>query len=124
MKRLSLYICLLASLCLLMAGCKKEDDKPKFSSVDLIGKWRSGTEYWRYDKGGTGKTWDEADDVYEDDETTMRFSWVLDGDQLQHTFSGDEVHQAVIQDYTILELTSTKLRWDNGLKTVTFTKVQ
>ncbi|MBR1793296.1 MAG: hypothetical protein IJ764_06640 [Bacteroidales bacterium] len=96
-----------------------------FNSSDLIGKWKENgsSTYWRYDSGGSGLTWDESEDVSEDDETTMRFSWSLSEDVLQHVFSGDEIHQAVVQDYTILELSNTSLRWNTGLKTVTLSKV-
>ncbi|MBQ0015920.1 MAG: hypothetical protein KBT04_02925 [Bacteroidales bacterium] len=119
-----LVLCAIAAV-LLWAGCSKDKDKsPKFSESNLIGKWSSGTEFWRYDADHSGRTWDTADDVNEDDETTMRFAWSLDGDQLKHVFSGDEVHQAVAQYYTVKVLNATTLQWDDGLEVVTFTKVK
>ena len=110
---------------LLFTSCNPFEENESFSSSDLVGKWRvtSKQEYWRYDSNGSGRTWDEADDVHEYDETTMRFTWSISGDQLRHTFSGDEVHQAVVQDYTIKELTSSTLRWNDGLHDVTLERV-
>ena len=37
---------------------------------DLVGKWHATdktTEFWRFKSDGSGLTWDEADDVHEDD---------------------------------------------------------
>ena len=112
---------------LLLCSCteKIKKEQESFSSVDLIGKWcvDNSQEYWRYDSDGTGLTWDESQDVHEDDETTGKFKWILDGDMLQHIFTGDEVNQAVVQDYTLISLNSSVLRWNDGLKNVTLHKV-
>lgn len=126
MKHCFAKILLLAAVSAIMVACSsKEDDAPSFSSSDLIGTWvvNDTTVFWRYDSGGSGQTWDTSEDVQEGDETTMRFTWSLSGDQLSHVFSGDEVHQTVAQDYTILELSGNKMRWNDGLKSESLTRV-
>ncbi|MBQ7280197.1 MAG: lipocalin family protein [Bacteroidales bacterium] len=101
------------------------ENEESYNSSDLVGKWRvvSSQEYWRYDSGGNGRTWDESQDVHENDETTTRFTWSISGDQLRHVFSGDDVNQAVVQDYTIKSLTSNTLRWNDGLSDITLERV-
>ena len=125
MKNKSVLFLFLCVLSVLMIGCGEKDVEPSFNSADLVGKWQvsNSQEFWRYNSDGSGLTWDEAQDVHEDDETTMRFSWSLSDDRLSHVFSGDEVHQAVVQDYTVKELTSSKLVWNDGLQDVKLVKV-
>ena len=63
MKKLFVFIVIL-SVSLVFHSCEKEKS---FNESFLIGKWRSGTEYYKYLSDLTGATWDEADDVHEDE---------------------------------------------------------
>lgn len=125
------FFCFFAAVmasALLLSGCSKdnEDDAISFNQNDLVGKWKvSNTQvFWQYGADGTGVTWDESQDVSEGDETTMRFTWTLTGDRLSHVFGGDEVHQAVVQDYTVKELSASRLVWNDGLEDLTLVKVE
>ena len=126
------FFCFLAAVmaasALLLSGCSrdKEEDAISFNQNDLVGKWKvSNTQvFWQYGADGTGVTWDESQDISEGDETTMRFTWTLTGDRLSHVFGGDEVHQAVVQDYTVKELSASRLVWNDGLEDLTLVKVE
>jgi len=51
--------------------------------IDLIlGKWKSGTVYYRFDEEGLGATWDVADDVKE--EEASLFKWEVDHSRFVH----------------------------------------
>ncbi|MBQ9547376.1 MAG: hypothetical protein IJU90_08845 [Bacteroidales bacterium] len=119
------FATIVAALFLFTSCAKEKEEEISFNQNDLVGKWLvSNTQlYWKYEADGTGVTWDESQDVGEGDETTMRFTWTLTRDRLSHVFSGDEVHQAVVQDYTVKELSSSRLVWNDGLEDVTLTKV-
>lgn len=91
----------------------------------IIGKWRSGTEYWRYDTDGYGATWDTADDVTE--EEAQRFRWELSfsNSTLTHIhiieITGSE---SVPKVYTLTTLTETTLAYEDDFgKSYSFTKV-
>ena len=62
-------------------------DKEHFDISLLAGKWVAGQEFWRYDANGTGATWDEADDVHEDE--AQPFTWEFDDE----TNSLTHIHQ-------------------------------
>lgn len=81
----------------------------EYSDSDVMGKWvKSGTqEYWRYDSGHYGETWDEGEDVHEGEGT--KFSWSLEGDDLEILLTG-EMGQVVPYDYEIVALTGESMR--------------
>lgn len=99
---------------LLMAGllfsCKKDFDEQL-----MIGKWREGTEYYRYDTGHTGATWDTADDISEDEATTL--TWEINGERLMH-YHRFSVGEAIVpKSYTLTKLTSSELQYHDGAGT-------
>lgn len=119
MKRTARLFLASLSLCLLMASCK--DEPANFDENLLIGRWVEGTEYYRYDNGHTGATWDTGEDVSEDE--ALPFTWSLSGERLihYHTMEGGQV---VPQTYTLTELSSGALTYhDNVGKEHRFTKV-
>lgn len=59
--------------CLVVNSCGKEET---FDGSLIVGKWVSGTEYYRYDVDSTGVTWDTSDDVYESE--GQPFTWSFD----------------------------------------------
>jgi len=93
----------------------------EFENALLLGKWQSGTLFYKYHADGTGATWDTADDV--DESEAQEFEWTLVKSDLTHLhiMTGET---PVPKFYTVLELTSTTLRYkDDYGKSFTFTKV-
>ena len=101
-------------------SCKHD---PSFDMSLIIGKWVSGTEYWRYDNDSTGVTWDEGDDVHEDE--AQPFTWSFDDE----TNTLTHVHQmemggVVPKSYTMTQLDDTKLEYrDRFGQTYSFERV-
>lgn len=110
------------ALCML-SGCYPEIMAPDFSIDDIYGKWRSGTEYYVYEYGGTGYTWDESDDVYEDE--AQRFTWEVDENEMIHIHKTEMGFDDPMY-YIITELTASTLKYYdayNRFDTYSFTKV-
>lgn len=61
-----------------MVSCKKKEEHKKTYYELVVGRWRThdGGHYEVYYAGGTGKMWDPADDVQEDEADT--FDWSID----------------------------------------------
>jgi len=95
-----------------------------FDETLLIGKWSSGTEFFRYDTGGSGVTWNTAEDLTEAD--GQAFDWVLDQSELTHLHQMEVGTGVITKIYTITKLTSTVLEYkdDTSGDVYSFTKVQ
>lgn len=117
---------IVAFAALVFSGCSPEDPTV-FDANLLLGKWKSGTEYYRYDTGGAGVTWDTADDVSEAE--AQPFTWTLVKSDLTHihlTEMGWDGTKAVgiTKVYTVQSLTATQLVYTNEFGTrYTYTKV-
>ncbi len=110
--------CMLFSL--FFFSCEKLEEK-SFDESLLIGKWVSGTLYYKYESDGTGGTWDTADDVRE--EEAQDFTWTLEKSELTHIHIM-EIGGNVPKVYTVKELTADKLRYvDDFGKEFSFSKV-
>jgi hypothetical protein len=98
-----------------------EPIEESFDESLLVGKWQSGTLYYKYLAGGTGSTWDTADDVSEAE--AQAFSWTLVKSELTHIHVL-EIGGSVPKVYTVTELTSSSLKYEDdfGVK-FSFTKV-
>ena len=96
------------------------DNKNTFDENMLYGKWRSGTEYYRYDHGYRGVTWDESDDFYEDE--AQIFEWSLNGDELTHIHIMEIGGGRIPRVYTVTELSSTTLKYYGYNKNYVFRK--
>lgn len=98
-------------------------DKEHFDISLLAGKWVAGQEFWRYDANGTGATWDEADDVHEDE--AQPFTWEFDDETNRLT----HIHQmemggVVPKSYTLKALNDNTLSYtDRFDSTYTFKRV-
>ena len=79
MKRVILGALACLSLSVLLTCCKED---PVFDENLLLGRWDEGTEYYRYDEGHTGATWNPGEDVEE--EEALPFTWSLSEDRLIH----------------------------------------
>ena len=96
---------------LTFVSCK---DDVVFDGDLLIGKWVSGTEYYRYDADGSGGTWDIGDDVQESE--AQPFTWSFD----QSTSKLTLIHQmemggVVPKSYTVTALDDSLLRYKDHL---------
>ena len=110
MKKLKLVI-LFFGVFLLMTSCKKENPVTIDASL-LPGKWlHEGTEeYWRYYANGNGVTWDESEDISEE-ESNLTFQWTLSGDVLTHVFTGSSGNQAVPKVFYVNYINGSIMQW-------------
>lgn len=98
-------------------------DDPTFDGDLIVGKWVSGTEYYRYDSDGTGATWDVADDVQE--EEGQPYTWSFD----ETTSTLTLVHQmemggVIPKSYTVTALDDSQLKYkDNYDREFTYNRV-
>lgn len=106
------------SFSLLFNSCEEEESS--FQESFLVGKWVSGTVYYKYVSNYTGATWDTSDDVTE--EEAQAFTWTLVKSELTHIhiIVGGNVPKV----YTVTELTTNSLKYkDNFGKSYSFTKI-
>ncbi len=122
MKRLSYYFLSFILIGITFSSCSLEGDT--FDQALLIGKWVSGTEYYRYDNDGTGATWDVADpDITEAD--GQEFTWTLVQDELTHIHILESGGSGVPKTYTVTKLTDTSLQYEDSFgKKYSYTKVK
>lgn len=111
----------------LMTGCFFFDSETHIvvEEEQLYGKWQEGSSqvYWHYNDDGTGVTWDEGEEISEE-ESNLTYQWTVSGDVLTHVFSGSQANQAVPKVYTITAIDNRQMVWkdDYGM-TKTLTKV-
>jgi hypothetical protein len=118
MRKIIIFLMTAVLTALLLVSCEELEE---FDESLLIGKWESGTLYYRYFGDGTGYTWDEGDDVTE--EEAQDFTWTLVESELRQNHIL-EIGGTVPKIYTVLELTSTRLVYeDDFAKRFSFTKV-
>jgi hypothetical protein len=119
MKKILILLLSIVSITLLFNACTKEETS--FDETLLIGKWVSGTVYYKYISDYTGGTWDTADDVTE--EEAQPFTWSLVKSELTHIHIM-EVGGNIPKVYTVTELTSNSLKYKDDFGVVyTYTKV-
>lgn len=112
-----LTACLVISL--LAVSCEPTEES--FDEALLIGKWQSGTLFYKYLADGTGGTWDTSDDVTEAE--AQAFTWTLVKSELTHIHVL-EMGGSVPKVYTITELTATSLKYEDEFGgNFSFTKV-
>jgi hypothetical protein len=120
MKKSLLYLTLITVISMFTVSCEPEEEV-SFDQSLLIGKWKSGTLFYKYLADGTGGTWDTADDVTEAE--AQSFTWTLVKSELTHVHIM-EIGGSVPKVYTVTELTETSLKYhdDFGVN-FSFTKV-
>jgi hypothetical protein len=112
-----LTACLVISF--LAVSCEPTEET--FDEALLIGKWQSGTLYYKYLTDGSGATWDTADDVTEAE--AQVFTWTLVKSELTHIHVL-EMGGSVPKVYTVTELTATSLKYEDEFGgNFSFTKV-
>jgi len=119
MKKLTLVVLSFVFVMLTTTSCEKEEEV-SFDETLIIGKWKSGTLFERYDSDKSGATWDTADDVTEDE--AQEFTWTIKIDQLEqiHIIENGGLVPKV---YTLTTLTASTLVYKDDFGTVkTFSK--
>ncbi len=103
---------LISTMVITMVACGGNETHINVQEDQLYGLWRKNNtqEYWRYKSDGTGVTWDEGDDITEE-ESNLTYSWTINGDRLTHVFTGAQGNQAVPKVYTVTEISSTSMQW-------------
>lgn len=131
-KLLHFFLCLIVVLSFSACGNISIDNG--YESSMLYGKWQEGTVFEHYyssniervlPNGDTvqanGTTWDEGDDVSEDE--AQLFNWTLTGSTLKHEHVGTFV--MVPKVYTVTSLTSSELVYEDDYGTAHhFSKVE
>ena len=98
-------------------------EKLKVDPDLIIGLWRSGSMYYRYNADGTGLTWDAAEDIKE--EEASHFTWTVDKTLFTHLHKM-EISDAIIpKQYHITKLTLQTLAYEDEFGvTAVFEKVE
>ncbi len=120
MKRLLLVNLSLVLVVLFTTSCEKAEEELSFDQTLIIGKWKSGTLFERYDSDKSGATWDTADDVTEAE--GQEFTWTIEIDQLEqiHIIENGGLVPKV---YTLTILTASTLAYEDDFGSVkTFSK--
>lgn len=87
----------------------------------LIGRWQSGTLYYRFNEDGTALTWDTADDVTEEEASSL--TWTLERSRFTHIHHMGISNAVVPKHYRITQLDLLQLIFKDEFGTVyTFTK--
>lgn len=104
-----LFILIGCLLAIFVTSCNSTE-KSDIDASQIYGKWRDGTVYERYDSGGTGATWDTADDVTEDE--AQPFSWTLNGTRLTQEHQG-EMSFVVYKQYNVTKLNASNFSYED-----------
>lgn len=108
MRKLPIILVAAIVIAFSMASC---NDTISYDETLLYGKWQEGSVFERYNADGTGVTWDEADDITE--EEGQAFNWTLQGETLtqEHlTVFGSFVPKV----YTISTLNNSNLTYHDA----------
>ena len=122
MKRISFILAALLATVIssLFVGCVKNEIELTVQPQQLVGKWQetSTQQYYRYRDDSTGVRWNEAEDITEE-ESNLVFRWSVSGARLRLVYTGAQGNQAVPKVYTIREMGSSTMRWedDYGIST-------
>lgn len=100
-----------------MWSCNREEEHLNVDPTLLYGRWVQVDEpyYWTFNADGTGNLVNR-EAVQEGDEDNGDFTWTLsDGDQLLTEFrgSGELGGMYIPKLYTIKEISTTSLRWED-----------
>jgi hypothetical protein len=103
----------------LVNSCGKDTE---IDSSLLPGKWKEKTNYEVYNADGTGKTWDEADDVSEDE--AQKFTWTLSKSELTQIHEMEMGQGKIPKVYTVTELTESTFKYKDSYGSHSFTRVK
>ncbi|MRT92977.1 hypothetical protein [Ancylomarina sp. 16SWW S1-10-2] len=123
MKRIALIILSIALIALFSTSCSSSDDEtqPTFDETLIIGKWKSGTLFEKYNEDKSGGFWNTADDVKESE--AQKFTWTITKDVLKQIHIFETGPALVPKVYTITDLTSTTMSYEDSYgESTSFTK--
>lgn len=113
LKKRFLQVTLFALVLVGFTSCTEESSD--FDGELLIAKWErpsplgeDGYEYYRFDVGGIGATWDTSEDVTEAEAQEFKWTLIKSDLTLQHYIETTDQY-GIPKVYTIVELTSTTL---------------
>lgn len=124
-----LHAVVLAFVLVGFTSCTEESSE--FDDTLLIGKWErpsplnseAGYEYYRYEVGGIGATWDTADDVTEEEAQEFKWTLIKSDLTLRHRIETTDEY-GIPKVYVVLKLTSTNLVYEDDFgNTYEFSKV-
>lgn len=100
-----------------VTSCSKKDknDGGQSYSELIVGRWKTvdGGHFEVYNANGTGKMWDPADDVQEDEADT--FTWEIDSNNKLTQIITYQSGAGVIPQYcNIITLNSTTFKYNNN----------
>lgn len=110
MKKVCGILLAVLSVMLLSTSC----EPMVFDQYDLVGVWENDDnagEFWRYRSDLTGCTWDEGDDVLEDE--AQEFTWTLEVRTLTQIHIIEITGGGIPKVYTVTELTSSSLVYED-----------
>ena len=119
MKKTLYYLTMCMVVSILAVSC--ETEPISFDESFLIGKWQSGTLFYKYLNNGTGGTWDTGDNVFE--EEAQAFTWTLINAELTQIHIMEIGGAGIPKIYTVTELTATSLKYHDDFASFSFTKV-
>jgi hypothetical protein len=121
MRKIAIYLFLVVVASSLMVSCDLLPEEESFDETFLIGKWQSGTLFYKYLDNGSGATWDTSDDVTE--EEAQSFTWTLVKSELTHIHVL-EIGGSVPKVYTVTELSDSTLKYEDDFgKSFSFNKI-
>jgi hypothetical protein len=119
MKKFLVSLAAIVLVGFIIVSCEKDED---FDESLLIGKWQYERLFERYFANGTGYSWDEGQDVRE--EEAQHFDWTLEGSELTRYERMEISGLKITYRYTVTELTSSRLRYrDHFMKGYSFIRV-
>lgn len=126
MKKLSLIALALIALVFTSCGGLIGNEDAEIDKSQIYGKWMTvDKQYFEvYNSDGTGKFWNLADDVTEDE--AQKFTWEFDegSDDKFIQYHEMEIGGIVPQYCNILELTSTTFKYNNDALRATYNFVR
>lgn len=126
MKKLSLIALALIALVFTSCGGLIGNEDAEIDKSQIYGKWMTvDKQYFEvYNSDGTGKFWNLADDVSEDE--AQKFTWEFDegSDDKFIQYHEMEIGGMVPQYCNILELTSTTFKYNNNAFRATYNLVR
>lgn len=126
MKKLSLIALALIALVFTSCGGLIGNEDAEIDKSQIYGKWMTvDKQYFEvYNSDGTGKFWNLADDVSEDE--AQKFTWEFDegSDDKFIQYHEMEIGGIVPQYCNILELTSTTFKYNNDALRATYNLVR
>lgn len=98
-------------------------EKLKVDPDMIIGLWRSGSMYYRYNEDGTGRTWDAAEDINESEASL--FNWTVEKNLFTHLHQMEIGGVIIPKQYRITQLNLQTLAYEDEFGTAfVFEKVE